>query len=153
MLLGLISSIRSGGITRYEHILGHFKYNPYGRSAMKTNFFLIIAKSTILVILLVFAAAAHGLEVPVAWVSVYEEDFSDDSWHEAWKLDGSAELSTGKDADTSFLRIKTLSSEVNTRDKYSTLWLRKRLRGDLLVKFRARADAGNRALLYFRSGR
>ena len=80
---------------------------------------------------------------------LYEEDFSDDSWREEWKLEGHAELFTEKEGDTDFLGIRTLFSEVNTRDHFSTLWLRKRFRGDLLIKFRARAEAGSRALLYF----
>ena len=100
-------------------------------------------------IALTVVSAAQGVDSSVVWQPTYEEDFSDDSWRDAWKLDGSAELSTEKEGETDFLGIKTLHSEVNTRDRCSTLWLQRPFEGDLLIKFRARAEPRSRALLYF----
>ena len=92
---------------------------------------------------------ASGSEGPDAWALVYTEDFSDDSWRNAWRLDGYAELSTEAEGPTGYLRIQTLPSPVNTRDKASVLWLGRRFDGDLRIEFRARGEAGNRALFYF----
>ena len=116
---------------------------------MAINRSSVVTGCLVLGVLPAIAPPAPGSEGPDAWALAYTEDFSDDSWRDTWKLDGYAELSTEAEGPTGFLRIKTLSSPVNTRDKASVLWLRKRFEGNLLIEFRARGEAGSRALFYF----
>ncbi|MBN1670051.1 MAG: hypothetical protein JXR37_03415 [Kiritimatiellae bacterium] len=85
----------------------------------------------------------------LSWQPVFAEEFSDDSYRERWLLDGTAELAIERDGETSALKIATRANASNKKDKASVLWCRQRFAGDVRICFRARAQSGNRSILFF----
>jgi len=83
------------------------------------------------------------------WELAFEEDFSNISYEEQWRLDGFADLEIAAEGTASYLKIKTKAGETNPENKQSVLWYRKRFPGDLRFVFRAKGDSGNRSIFYF----
>ena len=84
-----------------------------------------------------------------SWTLVFQEDFSDDSFRDKWRLEGLAQLAIRSDGTTKFLEIRTKRSETDAKKRQSVYWCGRRFSGDLRFVFRARGAAGNRSIFYF----
>lgn len=93
--------------------------------------------------------APKDAELTRNWELVFQENFSDYSFRQRWKLEGFAEEEIVKDNSADFLKITTKYSEINHDNKQSVLWCRERFTGDLRFEFRAKGGPGNRSIFYF----
>ena len=81
------------------------------------------------------------------WQLVIQEDFGSAECLKQWSLDGVADVSVTTDGK---LRIQTLDKEVDgQRSRYSVLWHRRPVWGDIRYEFDARAEAKSRCLFFF----
>ncbi|MCD6365066.1 MAG: DUF1080 domain-containing protein [Planctomycetes bacterium] len=99
----------------------------------------------------VAAPAASETAAPdyAGWTLVFEENFSDDSWPQRWRLEGFADLGIVRDGEADYLKIRTVKSAANRNNKQSVLWCKRRFSGNLRFVFRARGQSGNRSIFYF----
>lgn len=96
---------------------------------------------------LLLAGGFPAQEPDSAWTPVLEEEFSDETWKDRWRLEGFADLSLGEEGDARFLKILTRTGD-GKKDE-SVLWYREPVRGDLRFLFRARAEDKNRSIFLF----
>ena len=101
-------------------------------------------KSTFIVATFVAATISAAED---EWQLVIQEDFASAECLKQWSLDGVADVSVTDDGK---LRIQTLDKEIDgQRSRYSVLWHRTPVWGDVRYELDAKAEAKSRCLFFF----
>ncbi len=95
-------------------------------------------------------SAAPATKDAAGWALRFEEEFSDESYRERWRLEGFAGLSRASKGPARFLRIQTHENPSDPGQKQSVLWCMEPVRGTAVrFVFRARGETRNQSLFLF----
>jgi len=101
----------------------------------------------VLIFLLLLSPPLFARDSAPQWELVFNEDFSQPSALDSWKLDGAAKVSITPDG---MLLIETIEKEINGEKTHcSVLWYSQPFRGDLRFVFDGKAEPSSRCIFFF----